>query len=195
MTKVEITRLGILGGTFDPPHIGHLILAQNAFENFKLDKVLFIPAAIQPHKQKREVSPPQVRLHLLQLALEDDDRFDISDIEMKRSGPSYTIDTLHSLQKLYPEARLYFIIGGDNISDIAAWKDTDSIFEVAEVVAALRPDSQLEGPFKDRVRLFDMPQIEVSSSEIRKLVRHGKSVEYLVPDKVEKYIRENGIYL
>ncbi|OQX92660.1 MAG: hypothetical protein B6D58_01925 [candidate division Zixibacteria bacterium 4484_95] len=189
-----MTRLGILGGTFDPPHIGHLILAQNAFENFKLDKVLFVPAAIQPHKQKRKVSPPEVRLRLLQLALEGDDRFDISDIELKRSGPSYTIDSLRSLQKLYKGIKLYFIIGGDNISDIATWKDPDKIFEIADVVAVLRPDSQFEGPFKDRITLFNMPQIEISSSEIRKLVGQGKSVKYLVPDKVEKYIRENRIY-
>lgn len=195
MAKVEITRLGILGGTFDPPHIGHLILAQSALENLRLDKVLFIPAAVQPHKQKREVSTPRVRLHLLKLALEDDDRFDISDVEIKRSGLSYTIDTLCNLQTLYPGVKLFFIIGGDNISDIVTWKDPDSIFAIARVAAALRPDSQPEGPFKDRVKLFDMPQIEISSSEIRKLARQGKSIKYLVPVKVEKYIRENRMYL
>ena len=113
---------------------------------------------------------------------------------MKRSGPSYTIDSLRSLQKLYKGIKLYFIIGGDNISDIATWKDPDKIFEIADVVAVLRPDSQFEGPFKDRITLFNMPQIEISSSEIRKLVGQGKSVKYLVPDKVEKYIRENRIY-
>jgi nicotinate-nucleotide adenylyltransferase len=141
------------------------------------------------------VSAAKVRLHLLKLALEDDDRFDISDIEIKRSGLSYTIDTLLSLQKLYPGVKLFFIVGGDNISDIATWKDPGSIFAAAEVAAALRPNSQPGGLFKDRVKIFNMPQIETSSSEIRKFARQGKSIKYLVPDKVEKYIRENRMYL
>jgi nicotinate-nucleotide adenylyltransferase len=141
------------------------------------------------------VSAPEVRLRLLKLALQDDDRFDISDIEIKRSGLSYTIDTLRSLRRLYPEVELFFIVGGDNISDIATWKDPDSIFATAKVAAALRPDSQPEGLFKGRVKIFDMPQIETSSSEIRKFTRQGKSIKYLVPDRVEKYIRENRMYL
>ena len=116
-----MTKLGILGGTFDPPHTGHLVLAQSAYEYFQLDKVIFIPAAIQPHKQTKNIVDGQTRLKLLQLTIKNDTRFGISDIEIKRSGLSFTSDTLDELGKIYPEPEFYLIIGGDNIKDIESW--------------------------------------------------------------------------
>jgi len=194
VTIVEITKLGILGGTFDPPHIGHLILAQSAIEKFQLDKILFMPAARQPHKQNQEVTSAEIRLRLLKLAVKGNSRFEISDIEIKRSGVSYTCDTLKELSNIYLKARLYLIIGGDNINDIETWKNPEQIFSMAQVIAATRPDSKPECLYMDRIDIFNMPQVDISSTMIRKLVKHGKSIKYLVPDDIEKYIIENNLY-
>ena len=190
-----MTKLGLLGGVFDPPHIGHLILAQTALETFKLDKILFIPSSQQPHKRYKDVSPIETRVELLKLAIFNDNRFEISDIEIKRPGLSYTSDTLIELQALYPKIRFYFIIGGDNISDIQTWKDPENIFALAKVVAAIRPDSRSEGMYSDRIEIFNMPQIDISSSMVRQFVKQGRSVKYLVADKVEQYIKQQKLYL
>ncbi|MCD6161796.1 MAG: nicotinate-nucleotide adenylyltransferase [candidate division Zixibacteria bacterium] len=190
-----MTKLGVLGGTFNPPHIGHLILAQSALEHYQLEKILFIPAAKQPHKQNRDIISVESRFRMMQLAIEKDNRFEISDIEIKRPGLSYTCDTLTELKSLYPEAKLYLIIGGDNISDMETWKDPEEIFSTVEVVAAKRPDSHPEGIYSSRIALFDMPQIDVSSTMIRRLVKEGKSISYLVPVEIEKYIKKHQLYL
>lgn len=190
-----MTKLGVLGGTFDPPHIGHLILAQSALEHFQLDKILFIPAAKQPHKQNRDTVSVELRSKMLQLAIEKDNRFEISDIESKRSGLSYTCDTLTKLKTIYPEAKLYLIIGGDNISDIETWKNPEKIFSIAKVIAAKRPDSHPESVYSNRIALFDMPQVDISSTMIRRLVKKDKTISYLVPTDVEKYINQHQLYL
>ena len=195
MAKAEITKLGVLGGTFDPPHIGHLLLAQTAFENYNLDKILFIPAARLPHKHQKAVAPVKTRLEMLRLALDEDNRFEISDIEIKRPGLSYTSDTLEKLQALYPKAKFYLIIGGDNISDMQTWKNPENIFALARGVASLRPNSRPDGVYRDRVEIFNMPQVDISSTMIRQFVKRGKSVKYMVTDKVEQFIRRHGLYL
>jgi len=187
-------RLGILGGTFDPPHIAHLVLAQSAHERFALGKVLFIPAAIQPHKQRPDVLPGETRLKLLHLALDSDKRFEVSDMELKRVGPSYSVDTLLQLKEQHPEIELYLIIGGDNIADIEHWREPRRIFEVATVVAARRPHAKAVGRYKDKITMFDMPQIEISSTLIREMVEQGRRIKYLVPEGVEAYISEHGLY-
>lgn len=187
--------LGVFGGTFDPPHIGHLVLAQCAYEELRLDKLLFIPAARQPHKADKPISSPEARLEMLRLAIGDDERFEVSDIEINREALSYTYLSLKNLKELYPECELYFIMGGDNIADIETWKNPEEIFNIARVAAALRPEYELSGQFKDGIQIIRMPQIDVSSTMIRELVGEGRSIKYLVPGPVETYIRHNRLYI
>lgn len=185
---------GILGGTFDPPHIGHLILAQSAFESLRLDQVIFIPTSIQPHKINKVATAGNIRYHMLQLALGDDSRFAISDIELTREGISYTVDTLTLLRNKYPDDNLYLLMGSDNVVDIAAWKNPEQIFALCKVAAGRRPDFNPTGPYVNRVRFFDMPSVNLSSTIIRDKIKEGKSIKYLVPPPVEDYILGNGLY-
>ncbi|MCP4584028.1 MAG: nicotinate-nucleotide adenylyltransferase [candidate division Zixibacteria bacterium] len=189
-----MSKLGILGGTFDPPHIGHLILAQAALENLKLDKIIFIPAANQPQKQLQQVSSVAIRLKMLKLALGNEEQFEISEIEISRDGLSYTCDTVDELKDMYPKAALYLIIGGDNISEIETWKKPEDIFTKANVAAALRPEFKSIGTYMNKIKIIDMPQVDISSTLIRKNVKDGKSIKYLVPERVENYISANGLY-
>jgi nicotinate-nucleotide adenylyltransferase len=189
-----MSRLGILGGTFDPSHNGHLVLAQSALEFLKLDKVIFVPTAKHPHKQHLKITDPKSRLDMLKLALDINARFEISEIEINRAGLSYTCDTLREFKKLFTDAVLYLIIGGDNISDIETWKYPEGIFSLAEVAAAMRPLSSPAGKYKDRIKIIDMPPIDISSTMIREYVKQGKSIKGLVPASVENYIKKNGLY-
>lgn len=189
-----MANLGVFGGTFDPPHIGHLILAQSAYKRLHLDKLIFIPAGKQPHKQNQKITYSNNRLEMLKLAIEDDNRFSISDIELQDDGVSFSYKTLIRLNKIYPESQLFFIIGGDNISDIQTWMKPEEIFKLAKVAAAMRPDYKLSGEYKDNVILFDMPQIEISSTKIREMVKQKQSIKYLVPERVESYILKNKLY-
>jgi nicotinate-nucleotide adenylyltransferase len=194
VSQISPKTYGILGGTFDPPHIGHLILAQSAFESFRLDRVIFIPASIQPHKIKKTHTPGALRRKMLELAIGDDSRFAVSDIELNREGVSYTVDTLNLLRAEYPDDNFYLLLGSDNVSDIAAWKNPEQIFALCQVAAAHRPDFTPSGPYADCVIYFEMPGIQLSSSVIRNRVREGKSIKYLVPRPVEDYIIANGLY-
>lgn len=190
-----MSKLGLLGGTFDPPHIGHLILAQAAYDELKLDRVIFIPAAKQPHKQRKMISSPEVRLEMLMLALKGDGRFELSDIELTRPGFSYTYETITALKKVYAQSELFLIIGGDNIAEIETWEKPEAIFDMVKVAAALRPQCQQSGRFKDRITIFDMPQVDISSTLIRNFVKHRRPIKYLVSANVESYIRSKKLYL
>jgi len=190
-----MSRIGILGGTFDPPHNGHLVLAQSALEYLKLDKVIFVPTAIHPHKKRLKITDSKFRLDMLKLAIGNNAKFEISDIEINRTGLSFTCDTLSEFRKLLSDADLFLIIGGDNISDIETWKNPDEIFAMARVAAAMRPQSRASGKYKDRVLTIDMPPIDISSTVIRKNIKRGRSITGLVPESIENYIKENGLYL
>ncbi len=190
-----MANLGVFGGTFDPPHIGHLILAQSACEQLNLDKIIIIPAGKQPHKSNLNISSGKARLEMLELAIAGDDRFEISDIELGSDDISYTYKTISRLRELYPENELYFLIGGDNISDIETWMKPEEIFGKAVVAAAMRPEYEPSGKFKNDIRLFNMPPIGLSSTEIRDMVKNKRSIKYLVPEKVENYIRKNKLYI
>ncbi len=194
MSPINSKTYGILGGTFDPPHIGHLILAQSALESLRLDHVIFIPTSIQPHKINKVGTAGNIRQTMLALALNNDSRFSISDIELTREGVSYTVDTLTLLHEKYPNDSLYLLLGSDNVIDIAAWKNPEQIFALCKVAAARRPDFAPSGPYVNRVRYFDMPSIQLSSTAIRNKVKEGKSIKYLVPASVEEYILTNGLY-
>lgn len=190
-----MNNLGVFGGTFDPPHIGHLILARYAYVELNLNKILFVPARNQPHKKEKNIASPEARLEMLKLAIRDDNRFEVSSMEIERKGLSYTYQTLKGLKKLYPESELYFIIGGDNIVDIETWKNPEEIFNLATVAAAMRPEYVLKGKYKNRIKIFNMPQIDISSTMIRNMIRGGQTVKHLVPSSVEKYIKHNRLYL
>lgn len=199
-------RIGIIGGSFDPVHIGHLIIAQDAIEHLELSEVVFVPAAIPPHKQHLQRIDAEHRLNMLKLATETDMRFSVSDIEIQRGGVSYTVDTLKVLRDIYSSAALFLIVGSDTLVDLHTWHKTGEILELCEVATFLRPgeDSieaitgKIQLPAEQRECLLrnviDAHRIEVSSSEIRMRLVEGQGIRYLVPPKVESYIYEHGLY-
>lgn len=195
-------RIGIMGGTFDPIHIGHLVIAQEAWYKLHLDKVVFVPAGMPPHKPNEPVIDPEHRFNMTGLAIDGNPAFEISRMEIERSGPSYTVDTLKHLKQVYGEdCEIYFIIGADSLLDIMGWHKPQRIAEMCTLVAAARPGydtsaAELELPkeIMDKVILLEVPEVGISSTEIRSRVPSGIPIRYLVPCEVEKYIVENSLY-
>lgn len=202
MTK---TKVGIMGGTFDPIHIGHLILAQAAYDQLGLDKVLFIPAGKPPHKRDRKGASDLQRTEMVRLAIEDDPRFDMSLIEMESEEYSYTYVTLEKLCRAHPDEDYYFIIGQDSLETFHSWVKPEEIVKHAHIAAADRPDcdmSQMEELLEKNRRLFNAdfigiscPDIQISSHELRAVIEKGGGFRYFVTDKVYDYIVRNHIYL
>lgn len=211
-------RLGVLGGTFDPPHYGHLRAAEVVREAFRLDVVLFVPSKSPPHKASPEVTEARHRLRMVELSVESEPFFDVSRVEVDREGPSYTIDTLAELSVRYPESSLFFIAGTDAFIEIPTWHQWRDLVSRHSFVVHRRPGFPLEearalvsreletpaveesaieshlGSNRPRVFLLDRDMLDVSSTGIRSSVREGKSIRFLVPDPVEAYIRENRLY-
>jgi nicotinate-nucleotide adenylyltransferase len=195
-------RLGVFGGTFDPTHQGHLIIAEELRYRLGLDQVLFLLAKSPPHKTSVTVSPEADRLAMLELAIAHNDGFIISRIDLDRVGPSYTADSLALIRREHPEHGLYFLMGEDSLRDLPTWHDPNRIARQAMLVVARRPGIDVDLPrvldavpdARGRVVMVDIPLIEISSSDIRRRVRAGEPIRYQVPDAVERYIRESGIY-
>jgi len=199
-------RIGIIGGSFDPVHAGHLIIAQDAAERLGLSEVVFVPASIPPHKQAMRRVDAGHRLVMLKLAAESNPRFSVSDIELRRGGVSFTVDTLRILRDIHPDAALFLIVGSDTLVDFHTWHKTEEILKFCEVATLLRPgeDSleviaeKIQLPAEERGRLLrnviDAHRIGVSSSEIRMRLAEGLGIRYLVPPEVESYIYEHGLY-
>jgi nicotinate-nucleotide adenylyltransferase len=197
-------RIGILGGTFDPPHVGHLWLATLAADAIGLDRVLFMPAAQPPHKGGRLVTRASDRLLMTRLAVAGDDLFDLTLIEMERPGPSYTIDSVDELQRSYgTDATLYLLMAADSLASIDTWREPDALLERIEWVVGPRPGSPLPdrsvlddrfGANASRITLLEGPSLDVSSSDIRRRVAAGHAIRYLVPRGVEELIRERRLY-
>ncbi len=200
-------RLGILGGTFDPIHYGHLIIAEQARDQFDLDKVLLIPSGHSYFKdnRKQKVLPPQTRLEMTRIAVDGYEPFEVSDIEVTRPGNTYSFETLEALAGQYPEAELFFIVGADTICSMDTWKEPARIFSACTVLAAMREDQvdpesfqtarkALEEKYGAVIRTVSIPNIGISSTDIRERVGLKKSIHYLVPYTLERYIIENGIY-
>jgi nicotinate-nucleotide adenylyltransferase len=188
-------RLGIFGGTFDPPHIAHLIAGELAVEQFQLERLLYVPAAISPHKKKQQVSSPQDRFSMLRLAIQDNSKFEVSDLEIKRGGNSYTIDTLHEIKEQLSPSALVLFIGRDQFEKFESWREPEQILSLAEVVVMDRVTSQKTSTkFDTAVRYLQMPLLQISSTEIRRRVKAGESIRYQVPDSVRTYIAEHKIY-
>jgi nicotinate-nucleotide adenylyltransferase len=187
-------RIGILGGTFNPIHIGHLILAEEAYHKLKLDKLIFVPAFVPPHKAAEVIIDPKHRLKMVKLAIEDNPSFDISTIEVDARKKSYSIDTLKEFRSRFgQDSQLFFITGSDSLKDLFSWKDVNDIFKISKFIVASRPGY----PFKEvpkEVETVVITPIEVSSEDIRKRLKEGRSIRYLVPEKVRQYILEQGLY-
>lgn len=190
-------RLGIFGGTFDPIHIGHLLLAELARYLLHLDRVLFVPAARPPHKGE-VVASPEHRYRMTALACADNPHFEVSDLELRREGPSYTVETLRWIQRDSPAGtEPYLLIGADIARDLETWKDHERLLEESKVVVLARAgvsQSELPERVASRATVLSTPILEISSTEIRRLVRAGGSIRYQVTDPVESYIRSRGLY-
>lgn len=195
-------RLGVLGGTFNPPHLAHLVCAQEAYLQLSLERVLLIPARVPPHKPVDEEPGIEHRLEMCRLAIAGDERFAVSDIEARREGPSYTVDTIEELHETQPESEFFLILGGDVALGFAGWREPERVMTLATVAVAERPgtsraaveDVLRQLPGGERARFFDMPAIEISSTMLRDRARVGEPTRYLVPDAVRSYIDRHQLY-
>jgi nicotinate-nucleotide adenylyltransferase len=195
-------RVGILGGTFNPPHLGHLICAQEAYLQLGLDRVTLIPARIPPHKPVDDEPGPEHRLELCRCAVDGDARFAVSDLEMRREGPSYTVDTLEQLHSQAPDSQLFLIVGGDVAAGLPYWRAPERVLSLATVAVAKRRGTSRDAVDDalrsirggDRAEFFRMPRIGISSTMVRRRARAGEPIKYIVPDAVASYIEEHGLY-
>lgn len=193
-------RIGIFGGTFNPIHIGHLIVAQESLVQMQLDKVLFVVAFLPPHKNPEEIEiiDAQDRYQMTALAIADNPRFEISDIEIKRGGISYTIDTVKELRSMYGEKTEFFlIIGADTINEISKWKNPEELSKLVQFIVAPRAgyqNEQVNPPFKISTKLLSMPTINISSTEIRNRAKMGLPIRYWVPEPTYRYLISKKLY-
>lgn len=184
-------KIGIFGGTFNPPHLGHSVLAIEAMEQLKLDKALFVPTNIAPHKQNDPIDIKR-RLDMVKLAFLADKRFKVEDCEIKRGGTSYTIDTIRELKRKYPDGQFYLIIGSDLANDFPRWKEYQEVEKLIKIAVACRDNYPLKE--KGNFILLDIAQLYISSSQIRQLVRDGHCIQHLVREKVADYIEKHRLY-
>ncbi len=192
-------KICLFGGTFDPPHIGHLIIAESIKETHNFDKMFFIPSFLPPHKQDELVSSVNDRFKMLRLALEGNENFEISDIEIKRGGVSYTIQTIREIKSKYHLGRedIYFLLGSDSLLEFHTWKNPEDILNECHILVALRPEFQpslISSKILSQIQFANISQIDISSSQIRRRVRMGQTIRYMVPDIVFSYIEENNLY-
>ncbi|MBI5396659.1 MAG: nicotinate-nucleotide adenylyltransferase [Verrucomicrobia bacterium] len=189
-------KLGIFGGTFNPVHLGHLLIAEDAAEAFKLDRVVFVPSATPPHKRPRVLAPAAHRVRMVKLAIQGNSRFTCSDIEVRRGGPSYSVETLRHLRAAMPRAQFYFIIGTDSLRELHRWKEAPDLVKLCEFICLTRPGERvarcrLRGA---RVRRLTGHPTDVSSTDIRNRLARGATIRYLVPDAVRRYIERHRLY-
>ncbi|MHC4608508.1 MAG: nicotinate-nucleotide adenylyltransferase [Planctomycetota bacterium] len=189
-------RIGVFGGSFDPVHTGHLILAERAVEALRLDRLLFVPTAVTPHKRTRKLAPAKHRLAMVRAAVRGHPVFEASDIEIRRGGVSYTVETLRELKRRSPGARLHLLLGADSLGILGSWKDIREIARTAALCVFERPDcGKVSVTIKGiRVRRIDAPLVEISSTDIRRRVRRGRSIRFLVPESVRTCIATRRLY-
>jgi nicotinate-nucleotide adenylyltransferase len=186
-------KIGILGGTFNPVHIGHLILAEEAREKLGLEKVVLVPAYLPPHKDDSDIADPRHRLAMVKLAIAGNKHFSVSDMEIRRNGRSYTIDTIREFKKECPRDELFFIVGSDLLNYLNDWKDLDEIVRMVKFIAATRPGYSLQ-KLPATINTLAIRAVDISGYEIRACVRGRLSFRYLVPEAVYKYIRRHKLY-
>lgn len=197
-------RLGIMGGTFDPIHYGHLVAAEMACSKFKLSKVLFIPSGTPPHKDRGDISAAKLRFEMIERAIQDNPAFDISALELERKGSSFTVDTLRALRGIWPGHKLYFITGSDVLREIFSWREAEEILMMTEFIGAARPgfdardfllQVQQEHPeTQGRIHYLEVPALAISSTDIRARVKRGEPIRYLLPEPVRQFIQQHGLY-
>ena len=197
-------KVGIMGGTFDPIHYGHLILAQNALDTFSLDEILFVPSGTPWLKESTKVLSKNKRVSMTGMAIEDNPDFALSTIEIDREGNSYSYETVEELKRLQPNTDFYFIMGADSLLEIERWKHPDRLMTACTLLVAVRDDCDREGLEKQIIYLTDKYQadikilpanrIDISSTKIRQLIREGKSVRYMLPDQIIRFIQKNHLY-
>ncbi|MCS4492291.1 nicotinate-nucleotide adenylyltransferase [Corynebacterium sp. ES2715-CONJ3] len=192
-------KIGIMGGTFDPIHHGHLVAASEVAARFHLDRVIFVPTGCPWQKTDRVVSPGEDRYLMTVIATASNPRFEVSRVDIDRSGPTYTIDTLKDLRSLYPNAEFYFITGTDALAKILSWREWEMIFHLATFVGVTRPgylldDDILPPRYRKRVELVEIPAMAISSTDCRQRTQTSKPLWYLVPDGVVQYIHKHGLY-
>jgi nicotinate-nucleotide adenylyltransferase len=195
----RVRRVGVMGGTFDPIHHGHLVAASEVQAWFDLDEVIFVPTGEPWQKSEREVSPAEDRYLMTVIATASNPRFSVSRVDVDRKGPTYTIDTLRDVHAARPDAELFFITGADALAQILTWHDAAQVFELAQFVGCTRPgtpidDSTLVGLPSDRVTILEIPALAISSTECRARAHKGEPVWYLVPDGVVQYIAKRRLY-
>lgn len=195
-------RIGLFGGTFDPPHVGHLMVAQIAREMAQLDRVVFIPAAIPPHKQHQDITNVESRLAMVAMAVKPFSSFEVSPIECQREGPSYTVDTVLAYRKLYPFAELFLILGADMFENFPTWKDAQEIAKEVTLLVAPRPYQDVDQAISkgqmtlsaSQIIILEMPALDISSSWLRERLVAGLRVDPLLPDGVWNWIVQQGVY-
>lgn len=198
-------RIAIMGGTFDPIHFGHLIAAETVREKYSLDKVIFLPSGNPPHKDRKRVTSKEDRYSMVQMATASNQYFDVSRMEIDREGYTYTIDTIREFVSVSSErTNIYFITGADAVYDILTWKDADKLLSVCRFIAVTRPGynkkeleeeiNTIKSNHKCNINILEIPDIAISSTDIRQRVSKGNSIKYLVPESIESYIQKNAIY-
>ncbi|MBM7604773.1 nicotinate-nucleotide adenylyltransferase [Metabacillus crassostreae] len=188
MTK----KIGILGGTFDPPHFGHLLIASEILHKMQLSEVWFIPNQIPPHKSEKHFSDSRHRLNMLKLAIKDNDHFKINTLELEREGPSYTYDTIHILREQYPDYSFHFIIGADMIEYLPHWHKIDEIIKIVSFIGVKRHGYKTVTDYP--VNEIEIPMFDVSSTMLRERLNKNESTAYLLPEDVKRYIKGNHLY-
>ena len=201
----KLTRIGVMGGTFDPIHYGHLVAAEEARAEFGLDKVIFIPAGRPPHKQLHSITDPEHRYLMTALAVSSNPGFEVSRIEVEKDELTYTFDTVKDLLSIYGEnTTIYFITGADAVLELLTWYKIDELLTLCKFIAVTRPGfdrrdleqkiGEISSKYGGEIICIEVPLLDISSTDIRKRFRKGKSIKYLLPEAVEKYIVENGLY-
>lgn len=186
-------KIGVLGGTFNPIHLGHLILAEEVRQKIGLNKVIFVPANFPPHKDNGEIISASHRLMMLRLAIKGNSYFSVSDIEIKKGGRSYTIDTIKEFKKIYSGDELFFLIGSDLFKYLNEWKDLERIISLVKLIVATRPGFPLDN-LPDYMKTIDIRAVDISAFEIRQCIKQNRSFRYLVPEAVRRYIIKKGLY-
>ena len=197
-------KVGVFGGTFDPIHNGHLIVAEECRDRLKIDRVLFVPALLPPHKQTRSLTDPCHRMAMVRLAISSNPWFEASSIELDRPGPSYSVDTLRQLRLHQPECtEMFFIMGADSLNELPSWHDPAGLLAACKLVVVNRPgapavdSSRLDSLYpgvEERVAVIDLPGLDIASSEIRRRVAAGRTIRYQLPEEVSAYIETNDLY-
>jgi nicotinate-nucleotide adenylyltransferase len=200
--EIKAAKLGVIGGTFDPPHYGHLLLAENARVQLALDGVLFVPAGDPPHKPEGPVTPAHHRVAMVETAIAGNPAFMLCRVDLNRPGPHYTVDMLGILSRTYRGAALFFLMGGDSLAEFVSWRDPAGIVERARLAVMERRGWEADlaslaeeiPDIRERLALLDAPYLEISGTDLRRRARAGLPIRYLVPPAVERYVCQQGLY-